>query len=225
MERIDRRFKNWKIELLAGRVDLITAARAGELLGLLHSRSATRADIANEFSNCAYFEELRVEPFFLRVAKRNPDLSNDIALAVAASREPGVALVHGDYSPKNLLVDGGDVVILDLEIAHFGNPRFDVAFMLSHLILKGLRRGVDSEAYANAAKIFIDAYRKVGITSMFDAALTRILGCLLLARFEGASPVDYREQIDATCVKKIATEWIRRPVVDIANAVNRALEI
>ncbi|HYM34918.1 MAG TPA: hypothetical protein VET48_05940, partial [Steroidobacteraceae bacterium] len=79
--------------------------------------------------------------------------------------------------------------------------------------------------YANAAKTFIDAYRKVGIGSTFDAMLARIVGCLLLARFEGASPVDYREQIAATCVKKIATEWIRRPVVDMASAINRAFKV
>jgi 5-methylthioribose kinase len=223
MERIDPRLRNWKDDLLIGRVDLTTATRVGELLGLLHSRSAANPKYAIEFANCDYFEQLRIEPFFVRVAALNPKLSAAVFEAIAALRAPGRALVHGDYSPKNLLVDGSDVVILDWEVAHWGNPRFDIAFCLAHLLLKGSRRDVDANPYAASVRAFINGYTLCG-RAVMDAMLVRIVGCLLLARFEGDSPVDYREQLDAPQIKQQATKMIVKPVADISFAVEEYFE-
>jgi 5-methylthioribose kinase len=224
MERIDPRMLNWKSELLSGRVDLVTASRVGELLGWLHSRSATQSKFAVEFAERRFFEQLRIEPFFTRIAQRNPDLAADVSLAIAALRAPGEALVHGDYSPKNLLVDGADVVILDFEVAHWGNPRFDIAFCMAHLLLKGLRHGAERKPFANAAHTFASAYRAHGFNHVLDAMLVRITGCLLVARFEGDSPVDYREQLDATYIKQAASKMIVQPTGDIDRAVERYFE-
>ena len=47
-------------------------------------------------------------------------------------------LVHGDFSPKNLLVSGDRLVIIDCEVAWYGDPAFDLAFLLNHLCLKAL---------------------------------------------------------------------------------------
>jgi 5-methylthioribose kinase len=224
MERIDPRLRNWKSELLAGRVDLVTASRVGELLGWLHSRSAAQASIAVEFANRRFFEQLRIDPFFTRIAQRNPDLAADVSLAIAALRAPGEALVHGDYSPKNLLVDGADVVVLDFEVAHWGNPRFDVAFCLAHLLLKGLRDGVARKPYVDAAHTFISAYGTHGFSHALDAMLVRIAGCLLLARLEGDSPVDYRDQLDATYIKQAASTLIMDPPGNVTAMIDRLFE-
>lgn len=210
MELIEPRFRNWKLELLAGRVDMRTARSVGETLGRLHARSSTRSDIAAAFRSKIYFEELRIEPFFERVAKANPALGPDIDGAIAELRAPGSALVHGDFSPKNLLVDGTEVVILDLEIAHFGNPTFDVAFCLSHLILKSLRYSAGARECVEAARTFLGGYRSTGPV-VADASLTRIVGCLLLARFDGASPVDYGDSVDEVKARSLAEKMIRHP--------------
>ncbi len=222
MERIDSRLRNWKDDLLKGQVNMTTAARVGELLGLLHTRSANHPDYAIEFGNRQYFEELRIEPFFKRIAERNPDLADAVSMAIAALRRPGTALVHGDFSPKNLLVAGQDVVILDWEVAHWGNPRFDVAFCLTHLLLKAFRRGVDSLLYISMAHAFIFAYRPSGVGAVLDAELVRILGCLGLARFEGDSPIDYLAEIDTSRIKPLFCEWIRHPQSDVERALDVA---
>lgn len=223
MERIDPRFRNWKSELLAGHIDLSTAASVGKSLGQLHARSSARSELAVEFGNTVYFEELRIEPFFSRIAARNPAFESGIDQAIGILREQRTTLVHGDFSPKNLLVDREEVVILDCEIMHWGNPRFDIAFCLSHLLLKGLRAGADRARFAAAIRAYLDSYRTNGVADAFDAALTRILGCLLLSRFEGASPVDYRDDIDATYVKRIASECIVHPKSDVFDVVYPAL--
>lgn len=221
MRRIDPRLRNWRDELSARRIDLTTAARAGELLGLLHARSALQPGLAARFADRTFFEQLRIEPFFVRVAQRNPPLAAAIGAAIAQLRAPGAAFVHGDYSPKNMLVDGAELVMLDCEPAHWGDPRFDVGFCLMHLILDGWRRP-PARDYLAAAQRFVDAYAANGPAQTLDAKLVRIIGCLMLARLEGDSPIDYLHELDVAAVKRAAVRLISEPVDDVRDAVVQA---
>lgn len=207
MELIDPRYKNWKQLLLHGDVDLATARSAGRLLGLLHARSSTSADIARRFANTQTFVELRIRPFFERVAQRNPALASAITRVVERIHSHRNAWVHGDYSPKNLLVDGADVVILDCEVAHWGDARFDIAFCVAHLLLKSFRRDAAALPLLSAAAAFLTEYRRCGL-DVVDSDLLQQIGCLMLARLEGDSPVDYLRDLDTPTVKRIATEFI-----------------
>jgi len=210
MELIEPCFRNWKQKLLRGDVDIANAAAAGRLLGQLHTRSSGDPSFAARFANTAPFIELRIRPFFERIAQRNPALAPTIAEIVLELRATRNALVHGDYSPKNLLVDGHDMVILDCEVAHWGDPRFDVAFCLAHLLLKLFRRTASTPPLLSSILAFLAAYRRHGPTVM-DRHLVRQLGCLVLARLEGDSPVDYLADLDANEVKQFATQLILHP--------------
>jgi D-3-phosphoglycerate dehydrogenase len=214
MRLVDPRLRNWKKDLLNGRVDVRTAIRAGELLGQVHTRSANRTDLRTRFADTRYFEELRIEPFFLRVAAADRALGDAIEGIVAGMGQRKSALVHGDYSPKNILADGSDVVILDFEVTHWGDPRFDVALCLSHLILKTQRHSATSFAVRQAITSFIAGYRAHG-PSVLDRDLVQITGCLLLARLEGASPVDYLADIDIPYVRSLAAMMITEPELSI----------
>ena len=211
MQLIPPRLRNWKHDLLTGRVDLRTAARAGQLLGQLHTRSAERDEIRQHFADRRFFEELRIVPYFQRIADRNPDLAPHIDIVVRGLAARRQALVHGDFSPKNILADGSDVVLLDCEVAHWGDPRFDVAFCMTHLALKALRRNAASAAALTAASLrFLGSYRQSG-PAILDGDLIRILGCLMLARLEGDSPVDYLEDLDVPATKRVAVHLINDP--------------
>jgi D-3-phosphoglycerate dehydrogenase len=210
MRLIDARLRNWKRDLLDGRVDLATARRVGELLGKVHTRSAGRTDLQRTFVDTTYFQELRVEPFFRKVAKRLPDLKPSIEKMLDRMEEHKSALVHGDYSPKNILADGPEVVILDFEVAHWGDPRFDVAFCASHLLLKALRSKADRFALLGAARTFLSCYAQHG-PKIDDADLVGITGCLMLARFEGSSPVEYLGDIERSGAIGLATSMIADP--------------
>lgn len=214
MELVDPRLRNWKLDLLDGRIDLATASRAGEILGQLHGRSARRADVAERFASRQFFEELRIRPYFERIAERNPALAPAVHQAINDMRESAEqALVHGDFSPKNLLADGGDVVLLDCEVAHWGDPRFDLAFILSHLSLKAMRRDADAARFADAADALLAGYRAEG-PAVIDAHLVRLVGCLILARLEGDSPVDYLDTLDTATAKRVAVGMIENPTAD-----------
>lgn len=210
MELIDSRFKNWKQELLRGHVDVVTARAAGRLLGQLHTGSNADPCLASQFDNPRPFIELRIRPFFERIAQRNTALAPAIADIVHNIHVSRNALVHGDYSPKNLLVDGDEVVILDCEVAHWGDARFDVAFCTAHLLLKSFRRAAPTPRILLATLAFLSEYRLAGLAPL-DQHFARQLGCLLLARLEGDSPVDYLEDLNVSEVKQLATELILRP--------------
>lgn len=207
MRLVDPRLTNWKQQLLAGRIDLKTAVRAGELLGHLHTRSGASGTLRERFADTTYFEELRIEPFFTRVAAGNPDVGGKIRAVADGMSVRRTSFVHGDYSPKNILADGSDIVILDFEVAHWGDPRFDVGFCLSHLMLKTLRRGAFKTQMLDAMRHFISAYRGQGPV-IFDTHLTQITGCLILARLDGASPVDYLADIDSAPTRELALAMI-----------------
>jgi phosphoglycerate dehydrogenase-like enzyme len=214
MELVDPRLRNWKQDLLDGRIDLATAFRAGQLLGQMHGRSSREPVIAVRFSNQRFFEELRIRPFLQRVAERNPSLSAAIGQSIDGMCQSfEKALVHGDFSPKNILADGRNVVLLDCEVAHWGDPRFDLAFCLSHLSLKATRRGADAGKFADATEAFLAGYQEEG-PAVIDAALVRLVGGLILARLEGDSPVDYLNDLDTAAAKRVASAMIESPSAD-----------
>ncbi|MBS0420114.1 MAG: phosphotransferase [Proteobacteria bacterium] len=210
MELIEPRFRNWKRELLRGNVDIDNAVAAGRLLGQLHGRSSDDPSLPAQFANTAPFVELRIRPFFERIAQRNPALAPNVAHTVQELLITRNALVHGDYSPKNLLVDGHDMVILDCEVAHWGDPRFDIAFCLAHPLLKLFRRAASAPPLLSSILAFLTAYRREG-RPVLDRHFVRQLGCLILARLEGDSPVDYLSDLNADEVKRFATELILQP--------------
>lgn len=190
MERLPERLIPWKARLLACDVDVKTAQQAGRLLGQLHTRTHDRSELAAEFHDQSHLHSLRIRPYHQRVAERRPDLADAIGSVVDRMLADRQCLVHGDYSPKNLLTDSEDVVILDCEVAHWGDPRFDIAFCLCHLLLKVVHSATCSDEIARLADAYLAAYDAEGLP-VLDAELSRATGCLVLARVIGDSPVDY----------------------------------
>lgn len=211
MTLIDPRLRNWKTDLLAGRIDLRTARRAGELLSRWRLGSMRRSDLAERFDDLTFFRELRIDPFFKRVRARFPELSAELDAIIDALLEERGALVHGDFSPKNVLADGGDVVLLDFEVAHWGNPRFDVAFLLAHLLLKRARRGASVEAFNDLGRSFLDAYA-VESNDVLDRGAVAMTGALLLARTDGDSPADYLADLNSDAMRSFARGLLCEPL-------------
>jgi len=202
--------RTWKADLLDGRVERGVAARLGRALAAVHAGAlddpALRATFEATGSD-APFEQLRLDPYHRTVAERHPKVADAVAEELERLRATRRTLVHGDYSPKNVLVEraGDDPVpgpravwLLDFEVACWGDPAFDVAFMLNHLCIKAVHCG-DPPAYLGAARAFRDAYAG-GLDaagdlrwSEIDPHTARELGVLVLARVDGKSPVEYTD--------------------------------
>jgi len=192
----------WKADLLDGRVDQGITGALGHALGVVHAGAAGDADLEKTFADPTPFEQLRLDPYHRTVARRHPDIAD--AVEAEIDRIEGIrrTLVHGDYSPKNVLLaepEGSKTAwILDFEVAHWGDPAFDLAFMCNHLLIKSVHNAEQGEEYVAAARRFIDAYGEVidrGPETEWDveAPLVRELGILMLARVDGKSPVEYTE--------------------------------
>jgi len=184
----------WKALLRDGTVDLATSRAVGDVLGRIHAATADRPDVASTFATDAVFHAIRLEPYLEATGRAHPDLAGRFAALVATTASTRRVLVHGDFSPKNLLVGPAGPVILDAECAWFGDPAFDLAFVLNHLLLKGVWRPALRDRYLDAFASLVEGYRAHVRWEPWDDVERRtaaLLPALLLARIDGKSPVEY----------------------------------
>jgi 5-methylthioribose kinase len=203
-------FRNWRSVLLSGEVDLKLGEEAGRLLGLIHEQSA--ANPPTQFADCAVFEQLRVDPFYVRIQQRLPDVAELIAPLVERCRTVRLGLCHGDFSPKNLLAHAGGFTLVDHETAHWGDVTFDLGFFLSHLILKSVHLSECRDEFFELTWSFWKGYFSV-VTFAPEWELVwpgiQHLGACLLARIDGTSPAPYL--IDGA--KREEVRWIGRELL------------
>ncbi len=209
MEAAPPSARNWKELLMSGAADPGVAGRAGALLGEIHGRTAGDPEAERRFGAASNFSELRLDPYFGSAARARPECAGALDRLVRKLRSRRVCLVHGDYSPKNMLVAEGRLVLLDYEVVHWGDPSFDATFCLAHLLLKALRFPERSAAYLDLADAFTKGYRTRAPGWLADATLGDapfVLGGMLLARVDGKSPVEYlttpRQKDAVRCVAR-----------------------
>lgn len=182
----------WKDELMAGRVDAGFAARVGQGIAAVHAATAHDDGDRAAFANDAMFRALRVDPFILYVAQHDAALAPALTALAGDLAGRKIALVHGDVSPKNILVSADGPVFLDAECAVYGDPAFDLAFCVTHLLLKAVWSG---DARLNAAAGALIATYQAGIDWEDREGLLlragKLTAALLLARVEGKSPAPY----------------------------------
>ncbi len=192
MERAPADWVSWKDELLAGRVDVHVARDLGRVLGTWHARTFHNAHVQQLFKDYEAFDQLRLDPFYRTSAAALPTLAETILGCLDQMGERRVCLVHGDYSPKNVLVGDGRSWVLDHEVAHFGDPVFDVAFMLHHLLLKAIHLPGQRPALERCSMQFLEAYQtEMRAQPPDEAYLAAQTACLMLARVYGKSPAGY----------------------------------
>ena len=188
--------ENWKTLLMRGDVDLELVRQWGRLLGRMHRAGwERRLEMAAVFEQRAFFESLRVEAYYEYTATQVSAARAFIGTLVDEMRRRRWTLVHGDWSPKNVLVRRGRLVLLDHEVMHFGDPGFDLGFSLTHLLSKGHHLRDKREAFSDAAKAYWREYRQEMAEvpwggQLEPLAVRHTLGCLL-ARVPGRSVLEY----------------------------------
>ena len=209
----------WKDMLRSGTVDSPMAATVGDVLGRIHAATADRPDIARQFQTDDLFHALRLEPYLITTAHAHPDLARELDALVVTTRNTKRVLVHGDFSPKNLLIGPAGPVILDAECAWYGDPAFDLAFVLNHLLLKGAWQPQWRARYVEAFTSLAAAYlARVTWEAPADCEkrVAALLPGLMLARIDGKSPVEYlTEAPRKDAVRRFARSLVREPVSEL----------
>jgi aminoglycoside phosphotransferase (APT) family kinase protein len=224
VERAPDGWREWKSMLLSGEIDEEVAVRLGSVLSRWHSATFHGRMLSARFYQQEPFEALRVEPYYRTVAQRVPHVSEAVLGYVDKMLARRLCLVHGDFSPKNVLVGPEPKLwVIDFEVAHLGDPAFDLAFLLCHLMLKSVHRPERAGAYDRCAVMFASAY-ETGVPAELSPSWDYVLGhvgCLLLARVDGKSPAEYLTRDDQSRVRRLGELLVSRPPatpVDLAYA-------
>jgi 5-methylthioribose kinase len=235
MEAVPQPHTNWKTMLLRGEVQTDHIHQFARIGATIHARSASKIDtLTAVFGDRGFFQTLRVEPYYGYTASQVPEAATfyDALIADMAARQE--TLVHGDYSPKNVLVYDNRLILLDHEVCHLGDPGFDLGFGMTHLLSKAHHLPAQRTQFLNAAVQFWTDYRDTvqteGAGPWFDdlevRAVRHTLGCLL-ARVRGRSPLEYLSTSERDRQAAAVTVLMASPpdtVMDLADRFSAALE-
>ena len=219
MEAVPRPHVNWKDLLLQGEIRFIHVEKFAELLGLIHRRSEeNQKETAKAFEERKFFEDLRLEPYYAYSAERAPEAEMFLRRLIEDTRQRRICLVHGDYSPKNILIHQDRLVLLDHEVAHFGDPAFDLGFALTHFLSKANHLAGHRSRFLLAANLFWSIYRTtLGDIKKCDElepyAVRHTMGCML-ARVAGRSPLEYLSADERALQQKIVVKLIESGTAD-----------
>lgn len=215
----------WKQQLMGGEIIPTTAQAVGQVLGRLHAASARDPALAARFDTIDNFHALRLEPYLVATAARHPQHAGQLLKLAVRTAGTQHALVHGDVSPKNILVGPAGPVLLDAECAWYGDPAFDLAFCLNHLLLKCLVNPGRMPALLSAFELLAQQYLSHvdwEPRAAVEARAAQLLPALQLARVDGKSPVEYlADDGPRKLVREAALPLIEQPV-DRLGAVAQA---
>jgi aminoglycoside phosphotransferase (APT) family kinase protein len=212
----ESRYRGWKTDLLAGHADRQVAAAVGERLVRIHAGTADQPAVAENFPTDRIFYDIRLEPYLAATAQAHPDRAGALHRLIEVTAANKRALVHGDVSPKNILIGPDGPVFLDAECAWYGDPAFDLAFCLNHLLLKCIAAPAATEDLLGAFDALAMTYLG-GVTweppGTLEARAAHLLPGLLLGRVDGKSPVEYlTEDADKARVRAVARHLLAAPV-------------
>jgi aminoglycoside phosphotransferase (APT) family kinase protein len=218
MEYLD--FPVWKPLLASGVADAGFAARVGAALAAIHGATAGRDEVRRQFATDAIFHAIRLEPYLVATARAHPDLRNELLQLAERTGATKRCLVHGDVSPKNILVTPRGPVFLDAECAWYGDPAFDLAFCLNHLLLKcvWVPRSRDGflQCFDSLAGSYLSQVRWEDAQGLESRAATLLPG-LLLGRIDGKSPVEYLDEAQRARVRTLARQMLFHPASTLQN--------
>ena len=205
MTAVEGNATTWKEELFNENFSVGLAEKAATFLTAMHSyHDGISPEDQVRFRNQKYFRQLRIEAFHETIIQKHPYLSPYVQQLIEELIKQQTCLVHGDFSPKNMLIDAdGKLMFVDFEVTHWGNPVFDLAYCLGHLMLKAwyLNR---KESVLRLIHAFLESY------TLPKGNLIPHLGLLLLARMDGKSPVNYiTDEHTKIIIRNVAVNWIR----------------
>lgn len=232
MQAIPQPHENFKTRLLRGDIRHDDMQQFGALIGTIHRHAcdteSQREAASTAFNDRSFFESLRLEPYYGFAGEQVADAQPFLAALIEDTRQTQLTIVHGDYSPKNILIHNDKLILLDHEVIHFGDPAFDIGFSMTHLLSKAHHLANHREAFADAAKVYWSSYCKaIGDVAWRDdlepRAVRHTLGCLL-ARVAGRSPLEYLTDAERRAQLNAVVSMLDSPPTHIADLIPRFLE-
>jgi 5-methylthioribose kinase len=225
MKAVPREHRNWKAMLLSEGPKREHILQFAEIIGAIHHRSFQNSAYFDElFHDQAWFESLRLEAYYEYTGTQLPNARQFLEELLRETRQTRIALVHGDYSPKNILVHNDHLVLLDHEVIHFGDPAFDIGFSVTHLLSKSNHCEEMRQRFLECAKFYVSHYADVAQARQFGSefegrACRHTLACLL-ARVAGRSPLEYLGETERDRQKEAVLSLMRQCPDSLAELID-----
>jgi tRNA A-37 threonylcarbamoyl transferase component Bud32 len=218
MEYLDpARHANWADMLEEGDINPSTAAEIGRMLGRIHAATANNFAVAQRFATDHIFRAARIEPLLLATADAQPIVAARLRQLAMNTERNKLALVHGDFTPSNFLIGPKGPVLLDAEYAWYGDPAFDLALCLSHLMVACILRPQWRDYYLTCYTAFCAAYAQRVTWEMPEQTNERaalLLPALVLAHAYGRGPSEgMPRETDKEAIAGPARRLLLDPVV------------
>lgn len=196
MEYLDMvRYVNWKDELLGGVVRKGFARKVAAALVAIHNGTADDPHVANQFALNETFMAIRLEPYLVETARNHPAFAARLHELVDRTYTTRRVLVHGDVSPKNILISPDErPVLLDAECCWFGDPAFDVVFLSNHFLLKTAHIPERGRDYLGELRDMLSTYFSTVAwedPEILERRVAQLLPGMILGRVDGKSPAEY----------------------------------
>lgn len=230
LETVKEPHDNWKTLLLAGLVDKKYPRDFGSMLGQIHRQGHDQeAEVKIMFGQISYFDSLRLDAYYRYSASQCPKASNFYKELIDETLSTRVTVVHGDYSPKNVLIYEKGLVLLDHEVIHWGDPAFDLGFAITHFLSKANHLPEHRNAFLHAVHIFWESYLAALGPAEWSGnlkfrAAKHTMGCLL-ARVIGRSPLEYLDEIEAKRQLDAVLSLLEEDIQTIPELANRFVSL
>ncbi|MDR2390329.1 MAG: phosphotransferase [Planctomycetota bacterium] len=215
-EAAPERCTMWKNDLLGGLLDFAVAGKAIRALSAVHNACAGDSQMRIDFGDKAIFHDLRISPYIKFVMEKNRAIVPFAEPIVDALMNSSITLVHGDFSPKNIMVDNRRIYILDFEVAHYGHPAFDLAFFSNHFLLKAVKNRQWAASYLDMLRYMLDIYYAEMAfmdRAELESVYVRLLALLFIARVDGKSPAEYiTETNDKDLIRSLSAAILDRKI-------------
>jgi aminoglycoside phosphotransferase (APT) family kinase protein len=229
MQAVPHPHHNWKNLLLAGQLADDHIAQFGRLLAAIHRHAyERRQEVELPFADRTFFETLRLEPYYSYTAGQVPAAAAFLHCLIEETLACRITLVHGDYSPKNILIHQNKLILLDHEVIHFGDPAFDLGFSLTHFLSKAHHLPGRRTDFAEAAGRYWQIYRQtIGdlpwTGDLETRAVYHTLACLL-ARVRGRSPLEYLDAATRSRQCEVVTALMQKPPTTMSHLIDLFIE-
>ena len=210
----------WKKKLLDMTFEIKDGKTISNILNKKHAYFYNKSNYKKQFENDKTFFDIRIEPYILFTAKSYPQHENyffNVAKSLVSNKK---TVIHGDFSPKNILIGSDFPVILDAETACWGDPVFDLAFCNNHIILKSILNLSNKKKYMSLSKEFINSYidninweEKSNLRDRF----LKLTPLLILARLDGKSPIEYYKDKHIKKARALSLKILNDKIKDINN--------
>ena len=213
----------WKEKLFKFPPDISIAEKVGKTFGKVQSHTGREDFDSSAFQKKDVFFHMRIEPYILYTGSNHPDLKPIFDEMARNLSDTNHTVVHGDVSPKNILVKSGEPILIDAECATMGDPAFDVAFCLNHFFLKAVFSPNFKGELEQAAKSFFENYFEFvhwEDKQEFNQRVAKLLPMLGLARVDGKSPVEYLNPDQQQAVRHMVIPLIKAPHNSILSTIS-----